>query len=159
MQKIYLILVVIVYSIFNNNIYSQTTQPTKVESEETIEIVHLTKETFKELIWNFEANPKNWTFEGDLPCIIDFYANWCGPCRQLAPKLAELAEEYKGQIVIYKINTDQEKELAAIFGVRSIPAILFVPSNSQQPQMALGNLPKETLVEAINNVLLQKNNK
>ncbi|MDD4142795.1 MAG: thioredoxin [Bacteroidales bacterium] len=118
-------------------------------------VTHLTKEEFQQKVWNYTESPQEWVYSGKKPCIIDFYANWCGPCRQLGPKLEELAEEYKGKIFIYKVNIDQQKELAALFGVKSIPAILFVPKNSQ-PQMALGNLPKETLVNIIDSVLLVK---
>ncbi|MAT14411.1 MAG: thioredoxin [Planctomyces sp.] len=112
---------------------------------------HLTKQTFLEKVFNFEEN-KEWKFEGDIPCIIDFYADWCGPCKQVAPILEELSEEYKGKINIYKIDTEAEQELAAAFGIRSIPSILFVPQE-EKPQMAMGALPKETLEQAISEVL------
>ncbi len=113
---------------------------------------HLTKETFFEKVFNFEKN-KDWKFEGKLPCIIDFYADWCQPCKIVAPILEELSKEYEGKINIYKINTEQEVELASAFGIRSIPSMLFCPADGQ-PQMAVGALPKETLVQAINDVLL-----
>lgn len=113
---------------------------------------HLTKETFFEKVFNFEKN-KDWKFEGKLPCIIDFYADWCQPCKIVAPILEELSKEYEGKINIYKINTEQEVELASAFGIRSIPSMLFCPAEGQ-PQMAVGALPKETLVQAINDVLL-----
>lgn len=115
---------------------------------------HLTKETFLQKVFNFEQN-KEWKFEGELPCIIDFYADWCGPCKMVAPVLEELSEEFKGKINIYKIDTEVEQELAAAFGIRSIPSLLFCPMN-EQPQMAQGALPKETLKEVINNVLLKQ---
>jgi thioredoxin 1 len=113
---------------------------------------HLTKETFMEKVFNFEAN-KEWKFEGDLPCIIDFYADWCQPCKMVAPILEELSEEYKGKVNIYKIDTEVERELAGAFGIRSIPSILFCPKDSQ-PQMSQGALPKETFKEVIEDVLL-----
>jgi thioredoxin 1 len=112
---------------------------------------HLTKETFISKIFNFETN-KEWKFEGELPCIIDFYADWCGPCKMVAPILEELAEEYKDKLNIYKVDTEQETELASVFGIRSIPSLLFVPKNGQ-PQMAMGALPKESLVQAFKDVL------
>lgn len=113
---------------------------------------HLTKETFLQKVFNFEKN-KEWEFEGDLPCVIDFYADWCGPCKMVAPILEDLSEEYKGKINIYKIDTEKEQELAAAFGIRSIPSILFCPKG-QQPQMAMGALPKDTLKNVIEEVLL-----
>ncbi len=112
----------------------------------------LTKQTFLEKVFNFEEH-KEWKFAGKLPCLIDFYADWCGPCKMVAPVLEELAEEYKGKIDIYKIDTESEQELAAAFGIRSIPSLLFVPMEGA-PQMATGALPKESFKEAINDVLL-----
>ena len=112
---------------------------------------HLTKETFLKKVFNFEQN-KDWKFEGNLPCLIDFYADWCQPCKIVAPILEELAEEYKGKLNIYKIDTEAEQELAAIFGIRSIPSLLFCPKD-ENPQMAVGALPKETLKKAIQDVL------
>lgn len=117
---------------------------------------HLTKETFIEKVFDFEKN-KEWKFEGELPCLIDFYADWCGPCKMVAPVLEELAKEYDGKINIYKVDTEDQQELAAIFGIRSIPSLLFVPLN-EQPQMAQGALPKQSLESAINDILLKSNN-
>ncbi len=115
---------------------------------------HLTKQTFLKKVFNYEAN-KDWKFEGKLPCIIDFYADWCQPCKIVAPILEELSAEFDGKINIYKVNTEQEVELASAFGIRSIPSMLFCPAEGQ-PQMAVGALPKETLIQAINDVLLKK---
>lgn len=117
---------------------------------------HLTKDTFKEKVFNFEEN-KEWKFEGEKPCLIDFYADWCQPCKIVAPILEELNEEYNGEINIYKVNTEQEQELAGMFGIRSIPSLLFVPKEDQ-PQMALGALPKDTLEKAIKDVLKVEKN-
>lgn len=114
---------------------------------------HLTKETFLEKVFNYEQN-QEWKFEGELPCLIDFYADWCQPCKMIAPILEELSKEYEGKINIYKIDTEEETELAGAFGIRSIPSLLFVPMNGQ-PQMAMGALPKESLKQAINDVLLK----
>lgn len=113
-------------------------------------VEHLTKETFREKIFDFEAE-KEWNYKGELPCVIDFYADWCGPCKMVAPILDELAEEYKGKINIYKVNTEQEQELSAAFGIRSIPSILFVPKDGQ-PQMAMGALPKPGFQQAFKDV-------
>jgi thioredoxin len=117
--------------------------------------IHLTKATFMEKVANFEVHPKEWKYLGDTPCIIDFYADWCGPCKAVAPILEELAKTYDGEIYVYKINTDQEQELAGAFGIRSIPSLLFVPMDGK-PQMSVGALPKAQMVEAINTILLGK---
>ncbi len=114
-------------------------------------IEHLTVETFKEKVFNFEEN-KDWKFEGSLPCVIDFYADWCGPCRTIAPVLEELAEEFDGKMNIYKVDTEKERELAALFRVQSIPSLLFVPVEGQ-PQMAMGALPRDTFTKAFKDVL------
>ena len=124
-------------------------------SEETLlKPEHLTLETFKEKVFDFEAN-KEWKFKGEIPAIIDFYADWCGPCKRVAPIMEELAKEYDGKVKIYKIDTDKEKQLAGMFGIRSIPSILFIPKEGQ-PQMATGALPKENFVQIIEEVLKVK---
>jgi thioredoxin 1 len=114
-------------------------------------VEYLTKETFQTKVFNYEKN-QEWKFEGDKPCIIDFYADWCGPCKMVAPILEELAQEYDGKLDIYKIDTEAEQELASVFGIRSIPSLLFVPLEGQ-PQMAAGALPKETFRQAFKDVL------
>jgi thioredoxin 1 len=116
---------------------------------------HLTKATFLEKVFNYETN-QEWKFEGNLPCLIDFYADWCGPCKMVAPILEELAVEFKGKINIYKVNTEEEQELSAAFGIRSIPSMLFCPKDGK-PQMAMGALPKQAMADAINEVLLASN--
>ena len=112
---------------------------------------HLTKDQFLIKVFNYEKN-KDWKFEGELPCIIDFYADWCQPCKMVAPILEELSDEFKGKVNIYKVNTEQEQELAGAFGIRSIPSMLFVPQDGQ-PQMAAGALPKDALEKAMGDVL------
>jgi len=114
-------------------------------------VEHLTKETFLSKVYNFEEN-KEWKFEGDTPCMIDFYADWCGPCKMVAPILEELSSEYGDKLNIYKVDTEAEQELAGVFGIRSIPSLLFVPKDGQ-PQMAMGALPKDTFEKAIKDVL------
>jgi thioredoxin len=114
---------------------------------------HLTKETFLEKVFNYEEH-KEWKFEGELPCLIDFYADWCQPCKIVAPILEELSKEYDGKINIYKIDTEDQQELSAAFGIRSIPSLLFCPMG-EQPQMAQGALPKENLKQIINELLLK----
>tara|TARA_B100000809_G_scaffold77865_2_gene75714 strand:- start:3559 stop:3918 length:360 start_codon:yes stop_codon:yes gene_type:complete len=111
----------------------------------------LTKESFLEKVFNYEES-KDWKFKGDVPCIIDFYADWCGPCKTIAPLLETLSEEYKGKINIYKIDTEAEQELSSAFGIRSIPSILFVPAEGQ-PQMSQGALPKQEFERIIKDVL------
>lgn len=117
--------------------------------------VHLTKNDFLSKVTNYEKNPKEWVYLGDKPCLIDFYADWCGPCKMIAPVLEELAAEYSKEIYIYKIDTEKEQELAAVFGIRSIPSLLFCPMN-KPPQMLQGALPKENLKQVIDEVLLNK---
>jgi thioredoxin 1 len=114
-------------------------------------IEHLTSKTFKEKVFNYEAN-QEWKYEGKLPCLVDFYADWCGPCRSVAPILEELASDYKGKLEIYKVDTEEERELAALFKVQSIPSLLFIPIN-EMPQMAMGALPRETFIRAFKDVL------
>jgi thioredoxin 1 len=115
---------------------------------------HLNKQTFLEKVFNFEKN-KEWKFEGELPALIDFWAPWCGPCRMVGPVLEELSDEYKDKINIYKVNTDEEQELGSVFGIRSIPSLLFIPKEGQ-PKMAVGALPKQSLIEAIEKELLSE---
>ena len=112
---------------------------------------HLNRETFKIKVFNYEDN-KEWKFEGSRPAIIDFYADWCAPCKMIAPILEELKDEYGDKLDIYKVNTEDERELSAVFGIQSIPSLLFVPLKGQ-PQMAMGALPKDTFKKAIGDVL------
>ena len=130
---------------------------TKAATKENTEgeVVQLTGESFQKLIWDYKKNPNDWSFAGDQPCIIDFYADWCGPCKMVAPILEELSAEYAGKVNIYKIDTEAEQELAGVFGIRSIPSMLFCPVYGQ-PQMAVGALPKDSLIKAIDDVLLNK---
>lgn len=118
-------------------------------------VVVLNKADFLKKVYNYEKNQEEWVYEGDKPCVIDFYADWCGPCKKIAPVLKELAEQYKGQIVIYKVNVDNEKELASTFGIKTIPTLLFVPMKGK-PQLAQGALPKEEFVKQIDSYLLNK---
>ncbi len=112
---------------------------------------HLTKDSFKKKVFDYETQ-KDWNFNGDLPCLIDFYADWCAPCKMVAPVLEELAEKYQGKLNIYEVNTEKERELASVFRIQSIPSLLFVPLKGQ-PQMAKGALPRDTFVQAFKEVL------
>ena len=123
-------------------------------STEAGKVIHLTKSEFLQKVFNYEAS-KEWKYNGDKPCLLDFYASWCGPCRMISPFLDQLAEEYKDKIYIYKINTDQERELASVFGASSIPLLVFIPVNAP-PQASRGALPKEEIKKAIDGVLLGK---
>jgi len=114
-------------------------------------VEHLTTQSFKEKVFNYDIN-KEWKFEGTKPAIIDFYADWCGPCKAVAPVLEELSKEYDGKIDVYKIDTEAEPELSQAFGIKSIPSLLFIPVGSQ-PQMAMGALPKESFEKAFEDVL------
>jgi thioredoxin 1 len=114
----------------------------------------LTKDAFLEKVFNYEQH-NEWKFEGVLPCVIDFWAPWCGPCKMVGPVIDELSKEYEGKVNFYKVNTDEEQELAGAFGIRSIPSLLFVPLTGQ-PTMAVGALPKEGIKQAVEQELQVK---
>ena len=117
----------------------------------------LNKHTFAEKVFDFETE-KEWKFKGERPCIIDFYADWCAPCRMVAPVLEEISKDYDGKVDVYKINTEEQQELASMFGIRSIPAVLFVPID-EQPKMSVGALPKESFQQAISEIFsIEKQN-
>ena len=144
-----------VFLIGSVHVFAQQTQKSGASvSGEEGKVIHLTKSDFLKKVFNYETS-KEWKYVGDKPCLLDFYASWCGPCRMISPFLDQLAEEYKGKIYIYKINTDQERELAATFGASSIPLLIFIPMNGQ-PQASRGALPKEDIKKAIDTVLLGK---
>jgi thioredoxin len=117
---------------------------------------HLTKETFLEKVFDYE-NSSEWSYRGELPAVIDFYADWCGPCKMVAPIIEELSREYEGKVSFYKVDTEAEQELAAAFGIQSIPSLLFIPKDGK-PQMAAGALPKQTLQQVIDKELLGAEN-
>ncbi|MEG0947806.1 MAG: thioredoxin [Bacteroidales bacterium] len=114
--------------------------------------VKVDKAQFLKYIYNYEKNPQQWTYEGSVPCIIDFYADWCGPCRKLAPILEEIAKQYKGKVIVYKVDTESQRELATYFGIQSLPTMVFVPMNGT-PQAAMGLMPKEDIEKIIEEVL------
>jgi len=138
-----------------NSITGEQTASTTASGSETGAVVQLTKAMFLEKVYDYEKNPKQWSFAGDKPCIIDFYADWCRPCKMVAPIMTELAEKYKGQITIYKVNTDQERELAQFFSIRSIPTMFFCPAKGD-PQLTQGALAKEEYEKLITEFLLKK---
>jgi thioredoxin len=146
----------------NNNSKNESLAPVSQNNTNTnqssgnkngVKPIHLTAATFKEKVFNYDKN-KDWKYEGDKPCIVDFYADWCKPCKMVAPILEELSSEYEGKIIIYKVNTDEEQELAGVFGIQSIPSLLFVPS-SGQPKMMTGAMPKDSFVKNINEYLIK----
>ena len=120
-------------------------------AKEIIKPEHLTLDSFKDKVFDFDAETE-WKYKGDLPAIINFYADWCGPCKRIAPIMEELAIEYEGKVNIYKVDTEDQKQLASMFGIRSIPAILFIPMEGQ-PQMITGASPKAEFVKKINEIL------
>lgn len=134
----------------NNDTKTETSDNLQAEPE------YLTYDTFIEKVWNFEDNPQEWVYEGDVPCVIDFYADWCKPCKMVAPIMDDLANEYEGKVKIYKVDVDKEKQLAAVFQVRSIPAVLFSPVKGR-PMMQAGALPKDQYVKIIEENLLNTN--
>ena len=144
MKKIFIILAVAVLSMgisyANNN------------GEKT---VHLTKAEFLKKVMDYENNVNEWKYLGDKPAIIDFYADWCGPCKKLSPILEEIAAEYEGEVIIYKVNVDDERDIATAFGIRSLPTLFFVPKQGN-PSVVKGFLPKEELYKAMNATILKK---
>ena len=124
------------------------------EKNEPDEVIILTKKDFIEKIYDYEKHKNTFVYEGKLPCIIDFYADWCPPCKIVDPILKDLAKEYKGKIIIYKVNTDNERELARAFNISNIPTYFFIPAKGD-PRSAMGALPRETFVNVINDILLK----
>ena len=122
--------------------------------QETSKVSHLTYKEFLNKVWDFEKEPKTFVYKGKLPAIIDFYADWCGPCRKTAPVLEKLANEYDGKLLVYKINVDQERDLASVFRVSSIPALLFIPTEGQ-PMMQVGALNEAQFKDIIGKHLVK----
>jgi thioredoxin len=145
MRKFFLIAMVILATAFTAN-----AQEEKKESQ----VKQLTYNEFLKKIWNFENNPNTFIYKGKLPAVVDFYADWCGPCRRVAPIMEKLAEEYDGRLLVYKVNVDQEKDLASAFQVKSIPMVLFIPLEGQ-PMMQVGALPEEGYKKVIEEQLLK----
>ncbi|MFI3332774.1 MAG: thioredoxin [Rikenellaceae bacterium] len=134
---------------------SLTPSMAKGKNEKKMTTIHLTKAEFLERVFNYESTSDELKYEGDKPALVDFYASWCGPCKAIAPVLEELAEEYAGEIYIYKVNTEDERELAQAFNIRSIPTLLFIPMEGK-PSMAQGAMPKAELKRTIDELLLGK---
>jgi thioredoxin 1 len=114
---------------------------------------HLNKESFKQKVYNFDLN-QQWKFEGNIPCVIDFYADWCMPCALFEPLLEEISKEYSGKINVYKVDTDEEEELVAVFGIRSIPTLYFCPMEGN-PRVNSGALGRASMTEYIEDLLIK----
>jgi thioredoxin len=169
MKKFYVGLIAVLAIQFmgcsNNNAKAQEEKRNKQPDEEVLAMnnvpekgkgtIMMDKALFLEKIWNYEKNPQEFVYQGDKPSLIDFYADWCGPCRMMAPVMEELAKEYEGQIYIYKIDTEVEKELSAAMGIRSLPTFLAFPMKDQ-PQLITGAKNKEMFKELIDNYMLNK---
>lgn len=131
---------------FSANIFAQEKVETKV--------INLTYKEFVKNVWNFEKSPNTFKYEGKLPCVVDFYATWCGPCRKVSPIMERMAKEYDGKLIVYKIDVDQESKLASTFSVRSIPTVLFIPMEGQ-PMKQVGALSEQQYKQIIENNLLK----
>lgn len=145
MKKAILAAVILIAMSFSATAQSKT---------ETSKVSHLTYKEFLEKVWDFEKEPTNFIYKGKLPAIIDFYDDWCGPCRKTAPVLEKLANEYDGKLLVYKINVDQERDLASVFQVRSIPALLFIPVKDQ-PMMQVGAMNEAQFKDVIGKYLIK----
>jgi len=153
-MKMKILLSLIISSLFFITCNSESRSSSGGEKAGDTSVVQLTNEAFKKMIFNYDEG-KEWKYEGSKPAIIDFYADWCGPCRQLSPLVEEVAKEYAGKIVVYKVDTDKEKILSQSLGISGLPTLLFIPAQGK-PQMSMGAIPKESLIKAINEVLLIK---
>lgn len=147
-----ILLSLLVSSLFFITCKSENRNSSDGAKEGNTTVVQLSNETFKSMIFNYDVN-KEWKYEGSKPAIIDFYADWCGPCRQLSPMVEAIAKEYEGKIIVYKVDTEKERVLAQNMGISGLPTLLFIPAQGS-PQMSMGLIPKESLIKAINEVLL-----
>ena len=123
-------------------------------SAQAEDVVYLTTEQFKARIFDYK-NEKEWSYKGDKPCVIDFYTTWCGPCKRLAPIMEEMSQKYCDQVVFYKADTERERELAYVFGINSIPQVLYIPTEGK-PMLLKGLYPKEEIVKIIDEFLLKE---
>ncbi|GAB4224707.1 MAG: thioredoxin [Bacteroidales bacterium] len=135
---------------------SQSVAEAGDKTETDLKPIYLTTEEFKEKVWDYEANPEEWVYNGELPCVVDFYADWCKPCKMVAPIMDDLADYYTGRVQFYKVNTDNERELSMVFQIRSIPAILFAPGEGR-PAMQTGAMTKEDYIKIIDEFVLKIN--
>ena len=145
MKKAILIALVIIATAMTANAQEKKNEP---------KVKHLTYSEFLKKVWDFERNPTTFEYEGKLPAVIDFYADWCGPCRRVAPIMEQMAEDYEGKLLVYKVNVSEEKDLASVFQVRSIPMVLFIPVKGN-PMMQVGALPESEYRETVEEFLIK----
>jgi len=150
------IMIMMIAALFSSSCTSAKQKQKTINKQEAkkMNTTELTLSEFKNKVMDFDKNPDSWNFKGDKPAIIDFYATWCGPCKATAPILDSLAEEYQGKIDVYKVDVDQEQEIASMFGIRSIPSLLFIPMEGE-PKMQVGAMGRIDLEKAIKNTLLK----
>ncbi len=151
MKKIFLVTTLIMASMINFAC-AHNGEEKKETAEKSGEVIQMDNNMFLKNVFDYKTN-KEWKYEGTTPIIIDFYADWCGPCRQVAPIMKELAKEYEGKITVYKVDTDKEKELARAMGIQSLPTVVYIPVKGQ-PQVIMGAADKATFKKAVNTVLL-----
>lgn len=154
MKKHYFFMILMLPILFTDCKVDNASASTARNAEGNGTVQQLTDESFKKLIFNYDKN-KDWKYEGSKPAIIDFYADWCAPCRQLSPLVEEVAREYSGKINVYRVDTQKETVLSQNMGITSLPTLIFIPENGK-PQYTIGAIPKETLVKAVNEILLNK---
>ncbi|MBN2237943.1 MAG: thioredoxin [Bacteroidales bacterium] len=135
----------------SNGEKNQAKTETSAKSEAAV--IYLNETSFRDLVWDYNQNPDAWVYNGELPAVIDFYADWCGPCKRVAPIMEDLAKEYQGKVVIYKVDTDANRELSAVFGIRSIPSVMFIPK-SGKPAMQAGAMQAEQYKKIIEEFVL-----
>ena len=145
MKKAILIALVIIATAMTANAQEKKNEP---------KVKHLTYSEFLKKVWDFEKNPTTFVYKGKLPAVIDFYADWCGPCRRVAPIMEKMAEDYEGKLLVYKVNVSEEKDLAAVFQVRSIPMVLFIPVKGN-PMKQVGALPESEYRETVEEFLIK----
>ena len=143
---------IVLFALFTTSCAQSTKE---VKKEEVSSVVQMDKEMFLKKVFDYTTGATEWKYQGDKPAVIDFYATWCGPCRMIAPILKDLAKEYGDSIVVYKVDTDKEKELSMAMGIQSLPTIVFIPKTGQ-PQIIVGAADKSTFRRAIDEVLLNK---
>ena len=150
-MKRFLLSFIVIVPFFFSDCKADNKEGTKSTAVAEGPVTMLTNDSFKKLIFNYDVN-KEWKYAGNKPAIIDFYADWCAPCRQLSPIVEQIAKEYEGKIVVYKVDTEKEINLSQNLGITGLPTLLFIPVEGK-PQVTMGALPKESLVQAIEEIL------